>query len=1109
MASKKVALLCTLLVGVGLVVAQSPGPQLQPRDDTRATQTGEPFGGALRPTAVTDADVAIAVQYNYADGYRAGESCPPNTLAGQDQGGNTWFFSDVQRCQSCPQGTCCGRVRSEDYPPSGVTITKPIGVISWRGIFLDQASSNGGVTKPPLFNIGFYPDLGGLPDRDHPYYVEPNVLCTQIDTGSNVLLSGGTIPAEVYVFTAVLTTPVNHPTGWFSIQGAAIETTRNIVHLWAPSTQGDSKLAEWFQNPLTAVQLNQYAIDLNYCFGEKRVGACCDDCHSSCIENKYEGDCLNEGGYFLYNQACSAVQPPCGQGIGACCHDDGSCVISTANACRPDICVPQVSYCRGDLNCSGGVDFGDINPFVLALSDPNAYRAQFPSCPWPQNADVNADGLVDFGDINPFVACLSNGGGPCAAHPPHGPCNTVAGPRAEGSVWAGRGTVCNDPNNPACCQILCDPNMVAEGEPVCANGYVDTYDAGCNSTPASFKTIACNTTICGNAGTYKTAGGQDTRDTDYYQVTVGSGPGVQFTVTVNAEFPVRVVVLGSGVCDPNNVAQSYYTINTAQGAKCTPTVITTRVLSIGTYWFAVMPQTVTGVLCGSDYTMQVTCDTTTGPCVISPPGNCINDPEPCAYGADTVNGGCNVTPNLFEDITFDPNGTAELCGTIWAKNGTRDLDWYRFTINSPKIVEVWWEAEFPGACGVVTGQDNGHPGAPLCTDGVWSCGAFDACSGLTLCNFNVLPAGYYWPIILIEDANGALFDGFPCGTQNRYHTRIRAYVPSCPNLITCTGGPPWGPLEGEPDCNNSYVDTFNGGCDNTASPHYLPVACDGHFCAKSGTWVNNGTPMMDTDWYSIVATGPTQYTVSVTAEFPLEFQLWKPGTGNSCSGAVMLEDYQVAACQNGPQDITLVHCLPAGTYWFRFSPQSAQIPMPCGASALNYSIWVSGCNTCTPCVFSCPSPNVPEGETCGTDTNGGCNDTPPKFTPANCNTTICGVTWASGGSRDTDWYRLAQGGTTPFHFNMTADTEVPILVIVVSGTVPGHPSCSDQAGFVETGIACQNGAGTNFVIPPSGTWPPGEYWIVVAPADASGNGIFENYPCGGGLNNYWLKILCQ
>ncbi len=59
----------------------------------------------------------------------------------------------------------------------------------------------------------------------------------------------------------------------------------------------------------------------------------------------------------------------------------------------------------GDLNCDGRVDFGDINPFVLALTDPAAYSVQYPRC-HILNADINGDGVVDFGDIDPFVALL-------------------------------------------------------------------------------------------------------------------------------------------------------------------------------------------------------------------------------------------------------------------------------------------------------------------------------------------------------------------------------------------------------------------------------------------------------------------------------------------------------------------------------------------------------------------------------------------------------------------------------------------------------------------------------------------------------------------------------
>jgi len=60
----------------------------------------------------------------------------------------------------------------------------------------------------------------------------------------------------------------------------------------------------------------------------------------------------------------------------------------------------------GDLNCDGAVNFSDINPFVLILSDPVGWQAQYPGCP-PANGDINRDGQVNFDDINPFVALLS------------------------------------------------------------------------------------------------------------------------------------------------------------------------------------------------------------------------------------------------------------------------------------------------------------------------------------------------------------------------------------------------------------------------------------------------------------------------------------------------------------------------------------------------------------------------------------------------------------------------------------------------------------------------------------------------------------------------------
>jgi len=71
------------------------------------------------------------------------------------------------------------------------------------------------------------------------------------------------------------------------------------------------------------------------------------------------------------------------------------------------------SAIRGDLNCDRVVNFGNINPFVTALTGgEDAYYDAWPDCHW-YNGDINADGTYgqgSFGDINPFVALLTGGG---------------------------------------------------------------------------------------------------------------------------------------------------------------------------------------------------------------------------------------------------------------------------------------------------------------------------------------------------------------------------------------------------------------------------------------------------------------------------------------------------------------------------------------------------------------------------------------------------------------------------------------------------------------------------------------------------------------------------
>lgn len=60
----------------------------------------------------------------------------------------------------------------------------------------------------------------------------------------------------------------------------------------------------------------------------------------------------------------------------------------------------------GDLNCDQQINNFDIDPFVLAVTNPAAYEAAFPEC-LRSNADCNGDGRIDNFDIDAFIALLN------------------------------------------------------------------------------------------------------------------------------------------------------------------------------------------------------------------------------------------------------------------------------------------------------------------------------------------------------------------------------------------------------------------------------------------------------------------------------------------------------------------------------------------------------------------------------------------------------------------------------------------------------------------------------------------------------------------------------
>ncbi|MBL8879030.1 MAG: thrombospondin type 3 repeat-containing protein [Phycisphaerales bacterium] len=144
------------------------------------------------------------------------------------------------------------------------------------------------------------------------------------------------------------------------------------------------------------------------------IGDACDCCPG--VPNPDQADADNNG----VGDACQAATGACCIAVGVCeqvsagrCDALGGVYLGDGLTCGStggdrggnSLCAPRVP---GDLNCDGVVNNFDIDAFVLALTSPAAYQAQYPNCNI-NNADCNGDGRVDNFDIDPFVGLLTGG----------------------------------------------------------------------------------------------------------------------------------------------------------------------------------------------------------------------------------------------------------------------------------------------------------------------------------------------------------------------------------------------------------------------------------------------------------------------------------------------------------------------------------------------------------------------------------------------------------------------------------------------------------------------------------------------------------------------------
>ena len=87
---------------------------------------------------------------------------------------------------------------------------------------------------------------------------------------------------------------------------------------------------------------------------------------------------------------------------------DGSVVEAGINAFKV-LNVGCDEVVLGDMNGDGELNNSDINPFVLALTDPASFAAQHPDVDINAAGDFNGDGVFNNLDLSGFVGTLSGG----------------------------------------------------------------------------------------------------------------------------------------------------------------------------------------------------------------------------------------------------------------------------------------------------------------------------------------------------------------------------------------------------------------------------------------------------------------------------------------------------------------------------------------------------------------------------------------------------------------------------------------------------------------------------------------------------------------------------
>lgn len=449
-----------------------------------------------------------------------------------------------------------------------------------------------------------------------------------------------------------------------------------------------------------------------------------------------------------------------------------------------------------------------------------------------------------------------------------------------------------------------------------------------------------------------------------------------------------------------------------------------------------------GSACG-DYVLDVSKQL---PCEVDCPAGGIAENElNCGLPIDTVNGGCNSTPNVFSPISCGQTYCSTYAVDSVLNGGTRDTDWYQVVVGAQ--TEFTWtvEAEADVLIGMVETSPLGNPDCFTAT-ALDPFAVTGACAPVSVTR--CVPPGTYWFFVA--------FPGFApdvaCGTEYTATLDcIGCAPPSCTgdNCLTATviPGIPYSTAGDTCSCADDYDEI-------------CPFNATG-----SGDTVYRYTPSVN-ECVNISLCGNTNYDsklyVYENACGTYQSGVFHACNDDSCTTPSFPDPY-VSELEN-------VNLVGGNTYFIVVDGYFGE----CG----NYTLDITPCGP--PCDVVCPGGSTNENElNCGLpdDTvNGGCNSSPPIFSPIACGQTYCSSAAVDAGvARDTDWYQIVVATTTEFTWTVEAEFDVAIGLVETSPL--GTPDCATAIALnpFALGGPCEE-ISVNICL------GPGTYWWFVAPS---------------------------